>query len=57
MVHLFGIGVTGQDVTDTKRTFVETDLNIELYTTTDGTLTAVPISQYYGLQSLLHISQ
>jgi hypothetical protein len=56
-VHLFGIGIGSDVVTDTSRTFMDKSLELELYTTTDGTKTAVPVSQHYGIQSKVLVSQ
>jgi hypothetical protein len=57
MLHLFGIGIGSDNAIETSRTFMEKNLDLELYTTTDGSKTAVPISQHYGIQSNVRISQ
>ncbi len=55
--HLFGVGIGTNAVTDTQRTFTAKSLSVLLYDSTDGNQTSVPVSQYYGIQSTLRISQ
>jgi hypothetical protein len=57
MEHLFGVGIDSDIVTDTQRTFMGNVLNLVLYSTPDQPPTPVPLSQYYGLQSTVRISQ
>ncbi len=58
MEHLFGIGIGQDSVTDTQRTFTsQTDLSLVLYNSTDGSSIPVPVSQYYGLQSTVRVTQ
>lgn len=57
MLHLFGLGINGNAVTNTQRTFMAKSLSIVLYDSTDGNQTSVPVSQYYGIQSTVRVSQ
>lgn len=57
MEHVFGIGIDSDMVTETQRTFTANALNLVLYATPDQPPTPVPLSQYYGLQSTVRISQ
>jgi hypothetical protein len=55
--HLFGVGIGADTVTDTQRTFTTKSLSVLLYDTSNGNQTSVPVSQYYGIQSTVRISQ
>jgi len=58
MEHLFGIGIGNDSATDTQRTFTSIqDLALVLYNSTDGLSIPVPVSQYYGLQSTVRVTQ
>lgn len=57
MEHIFGVGIQQDAVTETQRTFMGKTLSLVLYSATDETRTNTPVSQYYGIQSVVRISQ
>jgi hypothetical protein len=54
IVHMFGVGITAQSVTDTARTFTSPAVTLTFY---DSHQDMTPVSQYYGLQSTVRVSQ
>lgn|GEM_PF-1892236 len=57
MEHIFGVGIQQDAVTETQRTFMGRDLNLVLYSSSNESPATVPVSQYYGIQSTVRISQ
>ncbi len=53
--HLFAVGFAPEDVDDTTITFKDKSVTLTLYGTTDPVQT--PVSQYYGLQSTVRVTQ
>lgn len=57
-VHLFGVGIGAAAVTETKITYEDQTVLILLYSTSDNTTkTLCPVSQYYGIQSTVRVTQ
>ncbi len=56
--HIFGVRIDPYYVTDTQRTFTSTnDLQLVPYNSQDNQAIPVPVSQYYGLQSTVRVTQ
>jgi hypothetical protein len=53
--HLFGIGIGPDDVNDTNITFTDQSFTMTLYTGTDAI--QAPVSQYYGIQSIVRVTK
>jgi len=54
IVHLFGVGVGAGDVTETTRTFMSKAVELTFYDESPG---YTPVSQYYGIQSTVRVTQ
>jgi hypothetical protein len=56
-VHLFGIGIGADAVTDTRLTFTGNALQVTPYDPPGSAAISVPVSQYYGIQSTVRVTQ
>lgn len=56
-LHMFGVGIGADTVTRTQRTFTARTLSVQLYGSSDNEQTPVPVSQYYGIQSTVRVTQ
>lgn len=52
--HLFGVGIDATSVESTKRTFMEATISVS---DEDGTTKKLPVSQHFGLRSVVRITQ
>ena len=55
VVHMFGVGISASEVSATLKTFKDQTLELQSYDT--STHFQSPVSQYYGLQSTVRVTQ